>query len=222
MRFFYINAANQAVGPVEGAGLEELRRQGLIHADSRVAREGESAWRSYADFFPPAGATGAPPAPPPLPLPRPMTARVIGILNILVGIKGLICTTASTLGSLFVLESRLAGASAPAWYGGWLVFHAVLTIFLSGALLISGIGLCVFREWARKAALVYAGFALLLAAGSLAADLANAYRPDLESAERALHFVQLLLGGSVRFVYPLALLIVLRPPALREALEANG
>lgn len=219
MRFFYVNDANLAVGPVDGAALEDLRRQGKVRDDSRVAREGESVWRLYADFFPPAGVPGVAPVPPPLP--KPMAARVIGILNILFGVKGLFCTPFATLGDLFMAQSRHPGGTGFPWYGGWVVFHGVLGIFLAVALLISGIGLCLFRDWGRRVALVYAVLALGLAVGALAADLAHARGAVEGVSELGLELFQVLVGGIFGLVYPLVLLFMLRSAVLRDALQAN-
>jgi len=44
MRYYYINEAGKAAGPVEQFQLQELFRQGMIHGESGVAIEGTSEW----------------------------------------------------------------------------------------------------------------------------------------------------------------------------------
>lgn len=71
MRYYYVNGANEPTGPVEQAALEQLRAVGTITNGTAVIREGEPAWRTYADYVPTTNAF-----PPPPPPPTPGTAGV--------------------------------------------------------------------------------------------------------------------------------------------------
>ncbi len=221
MRYFYIGADNQAVGPVEGHAVMELRRKGLLADHTRVASEGDAIWRTYADFF---RSGESVPLPPPLPaLPPPVAVRVFGILNIVFGSMGLLCfpLTAGLMAAIVLGKTQTEFGPL---HNGWLVFSVVLGVFLAGGLLLSGIGLCRFREWGRKLALVCAGVDI---AQKLMASVVNMNTSPLISDHQLdcpkywLGLALLLVALVIGLAYPVALVFFLRRSATREALLAQ-
>lgn len=61
MNFYWSNAKAEVSGPVSQDTLVALHDKGAVTDATPVIAEGESAWRTYGDFFPPAW---APPHPP--------------------------------------------------------------------------------------------------------------------------------------------------------------
>jgi hypothetical protein len=219
MRYFYISAENQAVGPVGGPALVELRRQGQITDETRVAPEGDSVWRTFADFYPP----GAPESAPPPLLPVPISIRVFGICNIVFGSLGLLCMPVTAGLMAAVVLGKTQEAYGPL-HNAWLVFTVVMGVFLAGGLLLSGIGLCRFREWGRKLALVCAGVDI---AESLVAFVVNlitsplVVKHHLDCPKLWLAVALFVFLLAVSLAYPVALTVFLRRPAAREALLAR-
>ncbi len=216
MRYYYVNRQNQAIGPVEQAVLETLRRENVIGDDSRVSREGDTAWRTYGESFSAPPATGAIPPP----LPRPVSIMVFGICNIFFGAKGVLCCPFSALGAFVgAAGSTFAGQSTLS--SGWQVFSAVMSVFVSVAMLASGIGLVRYLEWGRKLALICALAEVALVVGSVGLLVIDSPFQELarseESLVRVIMFFQLLAG----LAYPIVLFLFLRRPAMRDALLAQ-
>ena len=219
MRYFYIGSGHQAIGPVEGEALVELRRQGLIGDETRVAPEGEADWRSFRDFYRPGSAV----APPPLLPEPPLSVRVFGICNIVFGSLGLLCLPL-TAGIMVALIMGKTQEAAGPLHNGWLVFSLVLGTFSAGALLLSGIGLCRFREWGRKLALVCAAVDISQALVSFAVNLKTSptlLKHHLDCPKYWFALIPTVLLLAVGLAYPVALFIFLRRPAAREALLAR-
>lgn len=219
MRYFYISAENQAVGPVEGPALVELRKQGRLTDATRVVVEGGAVWRTFADFFP-LGEVAAVAPPPPEP---PLSIRVFGICNIVFGSLGLLCMplTAALLAAVVLGKTQ---ESYGPLHNAWLVFTVVLGIFLAGGLVLSGIGLCRFREWGRKLALVCAGVDVTESFISFAVNLTTSPLIVKHHLDCSKHWMAVGLFVGVLIIglaYPVALIVFLRRPAAREALLAR-
>jgi hypothetical protein len=219
MRFFYISPNNQAVGPVEGDALVDLRRQGAIGDDTRVAPEGDTLWRTFADFYKPGASVPVSPVLPPAPL----SIRVFGILNVVFGSLGLLCMPLTAGIMVYLLMGKAPAAYGPL-HNGWLVFSLILGTFSAGALLLSGIGLCRFREWGRKLALVCAGVEIVQALVSFVINLMTSpllLKHQLDCSKYWLSFSLFAVVLAIGLAYPVALLVYLRRPAARDALLAR-
>jgi hypothetical protein len=215
-----VNDANQAVGPVEAPALEALRAQGVITGATRLSREGDAAWRTYDEVFLP--------VPPALPLatalpeaPRPLAVTVFGLCNILFGLSGLLCAPFVVLGSLI---GAWGGHGDGSWlFSGWKVFSAVLSLFLSLSLLVSGLGLYRFRTWGRTLALAYCLAEVAhVAAGAAVAwkhspCLASLHEGPVQGLVPLFLVAQLLVG----LAYPGAMFVVLRLSAVRDAFQSR-
>jgi hypothetical protein len=212
MRFFYVNAENQAIGPVDAAALEALKRQGAIGDDTRIAREGESVWRAYIDVF-----SGAPGAAAPDEPARPMAVKVFGICNIVFGAMGFICLP---LLMVFTLAGAAGVHGNSPFYSGWLVFLSVFSIFLSGALVVSGIGLLRFRPWGLTLALLYcvAEMVLALSHAGVSWTFRDVVNPD---SALALKIVQVAVELFFNMIYPVVMFILLRLPVNRDAFRTR-
>ncbi len=215
MRYFYLSAENQAVGPLEGEALVALRRQGVIGDDTRVAPEGEAVWHVFADFYRPGVSDSTSSA---LPLP-PVSIRVFGICNIVFGSLGLLCMPVTAGLIAAVILGKTQEVYEPL-HNAWLVFTVVLGVFLAGGLLLSGIGLCRFREWGRKLALACAGVDVVESFISFGVNLTTSPLVVKHQFDCTKHwlgvalFVFLLVIG---LAYPVALLVMLRRRGVREA-----
>ena len=222
MRFFYIGADNRAVGPVEGDALAVLRKQGLVRDDTRVAQEGDSTWRTFADFY--RAAPAAPASDAPAAGPLPLSVQVFGIANIAFGVMGLLCIPVAAAGLILAAMGRGSSVPGGPWETGWLAFSMVLAVFLVLALLISGVGLCRGREWGRVLALTYAGVDIAQSIAAFGVNVKTS--PFLWAHSKAplhgLNFALLVVLLIIGLAYPVLLLVFLRRAAVREALQRRG
>lgn len=219
MRYFYVSPENQAVGPLEAAAMEDLKRRGVITDATPVSCEGDAGWRTYAAHFSK--------APPPLrpapsgqaaPAARPTAITVFAICNIAFGGIGLLCLPAKAIGSIIAV--RVTGSL---FHSGWLVFSSVFGFFLAGALLASGFGMLRLRPWARQLAMTYCLFeiARIIVESGVKWQIAQAGGGGAEEVSLILSLatigVQLVLG----IAYEVTMFVMLRLPAAREAFQAK-
>lgn len=171
------------------------------------------------------------PPPPPLPV----GPTILAWFNIAFGALGLF----SPLILVFLAvmpkmpnDPFQAALARGGFFAAW-VYGGQVLAFLGAVLLIaSGVGLLRWREWARRAALGYAVYTIvMLIAGSLVTlhyvVLPTLRTPGLAPAQVG-GTVGGLLGSCLGLIYPVATLLVLRRPAViatfaeQEKLRAAG
>lgn len=165
---------------------------------------------------------------PPAPA-RPTSVTVIGILNIIFAVLG-IC---GTISSLMVLSGDFLPGPNPVRdimdkypvYGTYM--QASIATGLIGVLLllISGIGLMKMQEWARKLAIFYAIFAIVL--GVIGFYMNFAYLlPELAREKGAGQAGAMggavggIVGGILGMVYPILVIYFMTRPRVRDAIAA--
>lgn len=239
-QYYYVDPNNKPAGPYTADQMADLRARGALQDQTLVAREGDPSWRTWADFFgaPAQAAAGAPAAPAPAPASAPAPAarpqpapapspaeaevppsvRVFGVLNIIFGGLGLLCSPFSLLGVAGVQGNPLLSHTG-VFYHGWTVFAAILGIVGAAVMLVSGIWLYRYADWARKLAVGYAWFSIALGLAGIAVNL-FALAPLMGEAEwpLAIGLIAGTVGGLVGLVYPVLLIVFLSRARTREAL----
>lgn len=207
-------------GPVAGDQLRQWIREGRAGGPTQVLREGDANWQAlqslpeFADIFqaPPAPVTGRIGLVPPV-------VRTFGILNIVVGVI-LSLQLVGSLVSLLAVMHRSPGFNP---FNATFLFFQVLGLIGVILRIVSGIGLLRGREWARRLAVYYAGFALVLGVYGLGRTL-------FWLATNPTHAPQVLVSMSYLFslglslvtlAFNVATIILLTRPAVRAALAAK-
>jgi hypothetical protein len=148
---------------------------------------------------------------------RPMPATVFGILNIIFGGIGLLCSPLSFIG---VFASQQLILYAPP-FKIWLIIGAVVGIFAGGWLLASGIGLLKLKKWALSGSYIYAWFAIVWGIVGTAMNAVALATGMVTMAREAMPgFIGGMIGGTVGLVYPILMLVFLKRPHVRQAFEA--
>jgi len=145
-----------------------------------------------------------------------MPVTVFGILHIIFGSLGLLCSPVNFFSVFFA--QRVMQFSAP--FKIWLIITAIVGVFTSAGLLTLGIGLLKMKKWALAGSYIYAWFAIVwgilsttLTAVSLATGMVTMAREAMPG------FIGGLAGGMIGLVYPILMLVFLRRPQVRKAFE---
>jgi len=168
--------------------------------------------------------------------PRPTVVTVFGILNLVFGIMGMICTPFSLLVLLIPQPPNappnpaLDLMKSPGYAQGLPIMVAV-GMLTSLLLTIAGVGLLKVRGWGRSLSNLYVGAFVVTAIGNLAFNYMNLYAPLLEQARKAndpqaltAATMQLIIGIGglcVGAIYPLLLAIFMNRPKVIEALRQS-
>jgi hypothetical protein len=207
-------------GPVAAEQLRQWIREGRAGGPTQVRREGDANWQAlhslpeFADIFqaPPAQVTGRIGLVPPV-------VRTFGILNIVVGLI-LLLQLVATLFSLLAAMRR-SGSFNP--FNATFLFFQALGVLGVIIRIVSGIGLLRGMEWARRLAVYYAGFALVLGVYGLGRTLFW-LGSNLDAMPHALLSFSYVFNLGLSFVtlaFNVATIILLTRPAVRTALAAK-
>ncbi len=224
-RMWYYMRDNEQVGPVSPEELLRLLATGTLAADVYVWAEGMSEWRPASEIVELGG--HLPPVssaeelmPPSIIRPKPVT--VFGILNIIFGILGLLCTPLAI--AVTFLPNQPEGLQlGPAMKAYGIVGH-IIGFAVSILLLAAGIGLLHLKRWARKASYGYGWFALVWALVGLAVNVI-VYSSMLPKASPETMpavvggLVGGMCGGIVGLVYPIFLIVYMKRPLVVEACQ---
>ena len=158
---WYYMLGDQQMGPVSRESLQQLFIQQTIPPESMVWTEGMPEWQRACDIpgflsSVPAGAADG------YRRPLPTSVKVLGILGIIFGILGLLCTPLA-LANLFMPAEGAPGIEiyqAPVMRIFTMV-SVVVGVVMSLVLLIAAIGLLNLKRWARGLALFYGWFAII-------------------------------------------------------------
>jgi hypothetical protein len=157
---------------------------------------------------------------------RPTTLTVFGILNIVFGGLGLMCTPISLLilffgnmqdpGSRIMRESRL--------FVTWTAIASPLGFIMAGVLLAAGIGLLSCRNWARLASIVYGIYGIvmgiaggIITAVTVAAPLLQVHTQGPQAAGAIGGAIGGIAGSCCGLGYPIVLLIFMMRPGVKAA-----
>jgi energy-converting hydrogenase Eha subunit A len=212
--FKIVGADGREYGPVAAETLRQWISEGRVNASTSVQAEGATHWQPLSSF-PEFGLPAAPTAPSPPPA-VPAAVKVFGILNLVFGSLGLLCSPFS----LFAMKQ------APHIYGNqplmraWLPISVGLGLVGGTVLLASGVGLCRRRVWGRKLAVYYAIFALVVGIFSSVLTVAALFgNSALAGPERIGGLVGGVFGFIVNLAYNGLLIFFLTRKPVVDALE---
>jgi len=209
--FYRLN--DQQVGPVAQDQVIHLITQQILTADSYVWAENMENWLCIEQIpelaaFLPQGKE------------RPTCITVLGILNIVFGGLGLLCSPFGIIGLLmpqpnspFQLTPEMRMFSLIG-YGFGFVFAIVL--------LASGIGLLNLKKWARQATCIYGWTAIVwgilssIANGIMFSSRLSGTSPE-EMPVVIGGIVGGMCGGLLGLIYPVILIIFMRKPHVIQA-----
>ncbi|MBN1795339.1 MAG: DUF4339 domain-containing protein [Sedimentisphaerales bacterium] len=159
---WYYAIGQQQYGPVSATEIKELFQKGNLGTGTYVWTDGFADWRQASDveaftaFFSNQPAPSVPYTQATEPA-RTTSVTVFGILNIVFGGLGAICTPFSLIASFNMPDvmnpSKLAEL--------WLIFGSILGLACSALLIALGIGLLNLKAWARKCTLYYGWLAVV-------------------------------------------------------------
>ena len=161
---------------------------------------------------------------------------MIGILNIVFGVLGILILPISMMSSMMPLDEQLA-AENPVWkqmaedsaYQTVMLVDRGLGAIASIMLVIAGMGLCQFKPYGRTLSIGYGVYCIslnvcgmfinyLYVLPGLMRDLDSTHSLAVETnAETALYAMG--LGSCLGFVYPVLLLYFMYRPKMVEAFE---
>jgi hypothetical protein len=170
---------------------------------------------------------------------RPTILTVFGILNIVFGSFGLLCTPVSAL-ALFIpqpampngqVNPALAAMQDPG-YRTFMIFSLVMGMIAAACLLAAGIGLLKQRSWGRTISIGYAGYSLVMVVIGLIISYTYIVSPLMAKAQQNNDpTIQAgavggafggMAGGCAGAIYPVLLLIFMNQKSVKGALGAKG
>jgi hypothetical protein len=152
---------------------------------------------------------------------KPTSVTVFGILNIVFGCMGLICTPFSLLLGVAAMQKTMETTTA---YKMWTLVSGFIGIGFSVWLLVLGIGLVTMRRWARSGSVIYACVTILwsiivVGMNIAALSLKWVIMPEAEMAG----FVGGTVGGMCGgLIYPVLLLIFMQTEKVKRAFQGGN
>jgi len=190
--------------------------EGRLNAKTQVLVEGETTWQMLGDL-PEFGLT-AEPVVTVVTKPAPASIKVFGIINIVFGSLGLLCSPLSFVGIKASLEIM---GNTPLMHA-YLVFSAVWGVIGAIILLATGIGLLRRMEWARKVAVIYAIVAAVLGViGIVITMVAFGGNTSTPAPQRIGGMIGAVIGGGIGLVYSCLLIYFMTRPEVKEALAPS-
>lgn len=159
---------------------------------------------------------------------RPTTVTVFGVLNLVFGGLGLLCTPISVI---MLFQQAQAGnpmsriLEENAAYRVYLIAAAVAGVLAALVLIAAGIGLLQMKPWARLTSIGYAIFGIVMGVVGIILNIVFVFVPMTtqareggpEAAVAAMGLVGGMAGGCLSLVYPILLLIFMTRPKIRNA-----
>lgn len=218
-RQWYYVKNEQQYGPVSESSLVELLRNRTLGPETQVWTQGMEDWRQassigeLAPFISSALQTTVTAAQQSFVPQRPTSVTVFGILNIIFGSLGLICTPVGLV-AIFVMPNAMNPAGGAL---AWLLLSLAIGFACTILLLTVGIGLLYLKAWARIWCLGYGWFAIgwgiigMVVNIGLSISGADGYNQDTPG------MIGGLCGGLIGFVYPILLVVYMRSSNVKNA-----
>ena len=215
--WYYVQDGNRQ-GPVSDEVLRDMVRSNQLAPATLVWREGMPEWREAA-----AALSGAEAVPPPAHMhaadARPVSTAIFGVLSIMFGVMGLLC---SPLGIVGIFVQPSTGQFAPTGIVlAWLVIGAIIGMVCGVAQIVFGVGLFKLKSWGRLGLLYYGIFAVvwgllgipisiwIMSSGSLGIDGST---PGAAASS-----MMGTCGGLISLIYPILLIIFMTRPNVKAA-----
>lgn len=144
----------------------------------------------------------------------PASVTVFGILNVVFGGFGLLCSPFGMAGMIMLgdIYDRSPGFKA------WLLASYGVSFACAIWLLALGIGLLRLRRWARSGSIAYGWFSIAFGTVGLLVNVGMLATDSLSLPPEAMPgFIGGTIGGLIGFIYPILLIVFMRKPAARDA-----
>jgi len=219
-RQWYYVKNGQQYGPVSESCLIELFRTRTLEPDAQVWTEGMEDWtQAYsvnelahlisADLQISANAVPQSFIPS-----RPTSITVFGILNIVFGSLGLICTPFGLV-AIFALPNAMNPSGSALV---WLLVSTFVGFVCSILLLTVGIGLLYQKRWARIWCLGYGWFSIIWGIIGLIVNIGLTVSGEFGYRQENIPgVIGGFCGGLVGFIYPILLIIFMQKPNVKNA-----
>lgn len=222
-RMWYYLLENEQIGPVSREDLMRLFQEGTLAPDVYVWSEGLAQWQPATAIPELGGQAGAEGQPAPLRV-RPTPVTVFGILNIVFGGLGLLCTPLA-IAALWIPQQPGMSQLGPAMMAYTIVGY-IVGFFCAILLLAAGIGLLYQKRWARQCSYGYGWFAIvwgiigiILTVVMMASGMGAAGGGPEETAAQVGGVIGGMCGGLIGLIYPIFLVIFMRRPNVVEACQ---
>ncbi len=218
-QWYYVHAGQQC-GPVSETVLVGVFGEGKLGPDTLVWSAGMESWRAASEIesfesvivWP--LVTGEPDRLEYHPEMRPTSVTVLGILNIVFGGLGILCTPGSLIAGFVIPNAMNTTPVAKAW----LLIGSFVGFLCSFLLLIVGIGLLNMKRWARIWTLGYGWFAIVWAIIGIFVNIALAMSGELGSTPEAIGgAIGGFCGSIIGLVYPILLIIFMSKLNVKNA-----
>jgi len=215
MKYHYTDVNGRNAGPVNVQALQELKRTGVISEKSLVVEEGGTEWRKFNELFP-GGSNFESSTIKPIVTKKPAAIKVFGILNIIFGSFGLISSPFAFIG----MKTGQTMFNFGPTYTTWLMVSGVIGIIGGAISLVSGIGLCRIKEWARILAVGYSYFNILFCIIGIFISV-YVFMPSLPGNSPAVSggMVGAIGGGIVGLIYPILIVVFLSKQNVKNAMK---
>ena len=214
-----IGADEKEYGPITTDQIRQWITEGRVNAQTKVCAEGTQDWKPLGSFpeFGPASSTGSSTSSEPslIPAKPPGVIKVFGILNIVFGGLALLCSP-FTLITIPMMSKQMGYSS---FMLNWLIFSIVLGIAGGGVMVASGIGLLKLKSWARKLAIYYSVFAVIIALINPLITLTNLPEGGPNPATQKVGaIIGAVFGLAIGLTYNALLIFFLNKRSVKEAL----
>lgn len=216
-QYLMIGGDGRQYGPVSAAELRQWIQDGRAVATTQAQLAGSGAWRplsEFPEFGPlPLGAYAKPLGDQP-----PVAIRVFGILYIVFGGMGLLCSPVTLLG-LAQMRTMFGGnPGAMAFF----IASGVLSIISAAVMLAAGIGLVRNREWARRLAVIYSWASIVLGIVSTVITVALMSGRAGSAPEMVGGLIGGIIGGLFGLAFNGLTIYFLTRPAVKDYLAARA
>jgi len=208
-----IGADQKEYGPISTDQIRQWVAEGRVNGETQVCAEGTQDWKPLRTF--PEFGAGPSASAPAIPAKPPGSIKVFGILNIVFGSMGILCTPIS-IGVLMFSAQRIG---YNAFMTKWFIASGIIGVIGAGVLLASGIGLLKHRPWSRKLAVYYALFACALTILNTLVTFTNlpSGGPQPET-QKIGALVSAAFGLAIGLTYNFLLIFFLSKSAVKETL----
>lgn len=216
--YYVVNGQRQ--GPVSQQAISEQIREGKLEPATLVWTEGLDEWKKASEVE---GLIPRPPAIVAEPMsvgapavnPRPPSVTVFGILAIVFGAFGLLCSPLSVLIHSLPIPDM---PKIEGFFKQWVLASAVLGTAAGIFKIAFGIGLLRLRSWARKAAVWYGFYAIVMQLAGLGiginyAGMGGKGRPE----DVMIGIVSAVVGAVLGLAYAALLIIFMNRKPARDA-----